>query len=97
MSEKKNKQATAGTKKANEPRVANAVTSRPAPKRTKYDLVAVGVCPHDNAKLGDEIRGRGVGVTRNCEKCGHRWYLNMKIKTCKCITCSSNKRKGGEK
>ena len=62
-------------------------------KRSNFDQVAVGVCPHDSAKLGDEIRGSGIGVTRACTKCGHIWYLNKKIRTTKCQTCSADKRK----
>ena len=96
MSEKEKAQATTGTKKATEPKVASAVKSQPAPKRTKYDLVAVGVCPHDNAKLGDEIHGRGIGVIRVCVECGHAWYINKKIRTCKCLTCSGAKRNAVE-
>jgi hypothetical protein len=66
-------------------------------KRSNFDLVAAGVCPHDNARLGDEIRGSGVGVTRVCESCGHKWYLNRKIRTCKCLTCSGARRNTTER
>jgi len=76
MSKTKTTQATIGSKKAAEPQVVNAVASEKIEKRTNFDLVAVGVCPHDDDKLGDETRGRGVGVTRVCEKCGHTWYIN---------------------
>ena len=62
-------------------------------KRSNFDQVASSICPHDGAKLGDEIRGKGIGVTRVCESCQHRWYLNKKIKTCKCLSCSVDKRK----
>ena len=59
-------------------------------KRTNFDLVALGTCSHDNARLGDEIRDHGVGVTRVCEACSHTWYINKKIRTCKCLTCLCN-------
>jgi hypothetical protein len=41
--------------------------------------------------LGDEVTGKGAGVTRICSSCGHKWYLNRKIHACKCQTCSANK------
>jgi len=97
MSKTKTTQATIGSKKAAEPQVVNAVASEKIEKRTNFDLVAVGVCPHDDDKLGDETRGRGVGVTRVCEKCGHTWYINKKIRTCKCLTCSGARRKSAER
>jgi hypothetical protein len=62
-------------------------------KRSNFDLVALGVCPHCDAKLGDEVHTTGSGVIRTCEKCQHRWYLNRKIRTTKCQTCASVKRK----
>ena len=65
-------------------------------KRSNFDQVAGGVCPHDSAKLGDEIAGKGVGITRVCTKCGHIWYLNKRIRTCKCQTCSASKRSTGK-
>jgi hypothetical protein len=65
-------------------------------KRSNFDQVAGGVCPHDGAKLADEVAGKGVGVTRVCTKCRHTWYLNRKIKTCKCQTCSASKRSTGK-
>jgi hypothetical protein len=45
-----------------------------------------------DAKLLDETRTSGIGVTRVCEACGHQWYINKKIKTCKCLTCRTWKR-----
>jgi len=60
---------------------------------SNFDLVARGKCPHDNAKLGDEIVGRKVGITRVCSKCKHVWYLNRKIHTCACRTCVAKKQK----
>jgi len=63
-------------------------------KVSKFDLVAQGKCPHDKSKLGDEIAGKKVGVTRICSKCGHVWYLNRKIHTCAYRTCQ--KAKGGK-
>lgn len=62
-------------------------------KVSNFDLVAQGVCPHDKASLGDEVAGKGVGITRTCSKCGHVWYFNRKIKTCACRTCVADKQK----
>jgi hypothetical protein len=73
--------------------LANTKQQPSTKRRSNFDQVVVGVCPHDSAKLGDEITGRGVGVTRECTKCHHIWYLNKKIRTCKCLTCSADKRK----
>ena len=39
--------------------------------KSNFDSVAQGKCPHDNAKLRDEVVGRKVGVTRVCSKCKH--------------------------
>lgn len=64
-------------------------------KTSNFELVASGKCPHDGANLGDEVAGKKVGITRTCTNCGHAWYLNHKIRTCKCATCSAIKRKGG--
>jgi hypothetical protein len=86
-----------GSKKAIEPAVLNGEILPSTTKRSNFDLVAAGVCPHDNARLGDEIRGSGVGVTRVCESCGHKWYLNRKIRTCKCLTCSGASRNTTER
>lgn len=61
---------------------------------SNFDLVAQGKCPHDKSKLGDEVDGRKVGITRVCSKCKHVWYLNRKIHTCACRTCQ--KAKGGK-
>lgn len=65
-------------------------------KRSNFDLVASGVCPHDNAKLRELEKTSGVGVYRTCVECKHRWYLNKKIRTCKCLPCSESKRKVGK-
>jgi len=62
-------------------------------KVSNFDLVAQGKCPHDGAKFGDEVAGKGDGVTRTCTKYGHVWYLNRKIHTCACRTCVANKQK----
>jgi hypothetical protein len=87
------KQKALGTKKATTPKSTSSKPQVVTKRRTNFDLVAVGVCPHDNEKLGNEIRGSGVGVTRTCEKCAHVWYINTKIKTCKCLSCSVERRK----
>lgn len=65
--------------------------------KSNFDLVAQGNCPHDNAKLGDEVAGRKVGITRTCKKCKHVWYLNRQIHTCACRTCVSDKQKAKKK
>ncbi len=83
---------TVGSKKLVKPRILNGEILPSTKRQGNFDLVAAGVCPHDGAKLGDKIRGSGIGVTRVCETCGHRWYLNTKIKTCKCLTCGKQKR-----
>jgi len=62
-------------------------------KVSNFDLVAQGKCPHDGAKLGDEVVGKKVGVTRVCSKCKHVWYLNRQIHTCACRTCVTSKQK----
>jgi hypothetical protein len=80
------------TKKALIPK---KTVTKPVPstgKRSNFDLVAGGVCPHDSAKLLDAVACKGVGVIRACSKCQHTWYLNRKIRTTKCQTCASSKR-----
>jgi integrase/recombinase XerC len=62
-------------------------------KRTNFQMVAVGACPHDNAELLPQIRTKGEGAKTTCSKCGHTWYINKKIRTCKCLTCSATKEK----
>jgi hypothetical protein len=59
---------------------------------SNFNLVAQGKCPHDNAKLGDEVAGKKIGITRVCSKCKHVWYLNRKIHTCACRTCQKGKK-----
>ena len=75
---------TAKSEKAAAPLLVNAPLVPSQRKRTNFDLVTAGLCPHDNSQLGDAIRGNGVGVTRVCETCGHTWYIHKKIRTCKC-------------
>jgi hypothetical protein len=62
-------------------------------KVSNFDLVAQGKCPHDKSKLGDEVAGKGEGITRTCKKCHHVWYLNHKVHTCACRTCQKAKRR----
>ena len=97
MTKTMTKHTTTGSKKAAEPNVVNVELSPKAVKHTNFDLVAVGICPHDKERLGEEVRGRGVGVTRTCEACGHTWYINKKIRTFKCLTCSGSKRNTTER
>ena len=91
------KLTTLGSKKVVEPKILNGKLLLSTKRQGNFDIVAAGVCPHDDDKLGDEIRGRGVGVTRTCETCGHIWYLNRKIRTCKCLTCYGTKRNSKER
>ena len=74
------------------PKHTNTKTQDQPTRRTNFNLVTVGLCPHDQAKLSDEIQGKGVGLSRTCSSCKHIWYLNTKIRTCKCITCSMERR-----
>jgi len=80
------------SKKATKAVKIDKKTSAKTKKMSNFDLVTGGTCPHDGARLGDEIHGRGVGVTRTCETCEHCWYLNAAIRTCKCLTCGTLKR-----
>ena len=66
-------------------------------KVSNFDLVARGKCPHDDAKLGDEVVGRKIGITRVCSKCKHVWYLNRQIHTCACRTCVASKQNDKKK
>ena len=93
MVKTKTNKANTGSKKVTTTKTPNTKSLVSIKKRTNFDLVAAGMCPHDSDKLGNEIRGRGAGVTYACDTCNHRWYLNTKIKTCKCLTCSTDKRK----
>ena len=81
------KKAEVKQKKANKTKVEQDTVSN-------FDLVAQGKCPHDGARVGDEVAGRKVGITRVCYKCKHVWYLNRQIHTCVCRTCQ--KTKGGK-
>ena len=89
------KRIVLGMKTGTTPEQRNSQQDQPE-KRTNFEMVAVGVCPHDNAKLGDEVHGHGVGVTRICETYGHIWYINKKIRACKCLTCHGSARKSME-
>ena len=82
---------TTGSKKAAEPQWLNAELSESMGKRTNFDLVAVGVCPHDESSLSAPVLTKGAGEKATCVDCGHTWYINKKIKTCKCLTCSAAK------
>ena len=91
------KQATVGSKKAAEPVVVNEVVSEPAEKRTKFQMVAAGVCPHDEAPLLQPVKTKGVGLKLDCSQCGHTWYINKRIKTCGCLTCRGARRRSVER
>jgi hypothetical protein len=90
MAKKNTNAATVGTKKTAEQQVE---LSPATGKRSNFDLVSAGTCPHDGARLGNEMRGRGIGVKLSCGRCHHAWYLNRKIKTTKCLSCSGERRK----
>ena len=87
---------TTGSKKAAEPQRLNAELSESIGKRTNFDLVAVGVCPHDESSLSAPVSTKGTGMKATCVDCGHTWYINKKIRTCKCLTCSGAKRNSAE-
>jgi protein-arginine kinase activator protein McsA len=88
---------TVGSKKAVVLQAVNAVTSQQPEKRSKFQMVAAGVCPHDGASLLEPVRTKGVGFKAVCSQCGHTWYLNKKIKTCGCLTCKGAKRNSTER
>jgi len=79
------------SKKAAEPQRLNAESSESIGKRTNFDLVAVGACPHDESSLSAPVSTKGTGMKATCVDCGHTWYINKKIRTCKCLTCSAAK------
>ena len=60
-------------------------------KEPKFSMVDRGLCPHDDTALEDEVAGHGDGVKRKCTSCQHVWYLNRRIRTCKCLTCGKQK------
>lgn len=63
-------------------------------KVSNFDNVDNGICPHcQQETLAKEVAGKGDGVTRTCTKCQHKWYLNRKIRTCKCLTCPKGEKK----
>jgi transcription elongation factor Elf1 len=77
-------------------------------KVSNFDLVDGGACPHcmtnrqsitledalNNAYTLDvEVQGKGDGVTRTCKNCGHKWYLNRIIHTCKCLSCPKGEKR----
>ena len=84
---------TTGSKKAAEQQRLNAEVLPTKVKRTNFDLVAVGVCPHDESSLSAPFSTKGAGEKATCVDCGHTWYINKKIRTCKCLTCSAAKEK----
>ena len=82
-----------GTKKAVEPKILNSETLPSAKRQGNIDQVAAGVCPHEGSALSLPIPTKGSGEKATCSKCGHTWYINKKIRTCKCLTCSAAKEK----
>ena len=48
--------------------------------------------PYGDPPFDNEAAAKGEGVTRTCSACGHKWYLNRKIHTYKCLTCSRDKK-----
>ena len=91
------KQATTGSKKAAGKTATNSKTLETKGHRTNFDLVAVGVCPHCKSKLEKPIETKGTGQRLKCQSCQHIWYLNQAIKTCKCLTCSTERRNNPNK
>jgi hypothetical protein len=87
------KLTTVGMKKDVKPKIINGEVFISTTKRKDFDLVMAGICPHCRGNLGDEIRGSGVGVTRTCESCHHRWYLHKRIKRTRCLDCFSEQRR----
>jgi len=59
------------SKKAAEPQRLNAESSESMVKRTNFQMVAGGVCLHDNASLLEPVKTKGVGMKAVCSKCGH--------------------------
>jgi hypothetical protein len=83
-------------------KVVNNELLPPTTKLSKFDQVAAGTCPHCSGRLGNEVRGSGIGVTRECSQCHHVWYFYKRGDStgCKCLTCSAEERKrsaGGRK
>ena len=97
MNKTETKLATLGSKKAAEQHSLNAVALTTTLKRTNFQMVAVGVCPHDEASLLEPVKTKGVGMKAVCSKCGHTWYINKKIKTYGCLTCKGTKRNSTER
>ena len=59
---------------------------------SRFSEVARGECPHCDARLDDEVaclNGYGVGATRTCSSCEHKWYLNRFNHRCGCFTCKT--------
>ena len=85
-------QPTKSKKAASQQRL-NAGISESMGKRTNFDLVVAGVCPHDESSLSAPVSTKGSGEKATCVDCGHTWYINKKIRTCKCLTCSDAREK----
>ena len=92
MTIKETKLAVAGSKKAMEAHVANSVTLERKEQRTKFQQVAAGVCPYDQASLLEPVKTKSVGIKFTCSQCGHTWYINKKMKTCGCLMCKGTRR-----
>jgi len=75
------------TKKETKGRPTNIELCNTSGKRSNFDLIAVGTCPHCGGSLGSEVPTAGRGAKRQCSSCGQIWYLNRKIRTCKCVPC----------
>jgi hypothetical protein len=91
------KPAIVGSKKAVEAQVVNVPILEETEKRTKYQQVTAGNCPHDQASLLEPVKTKGVGIKLTCSQCGHTWYINKKIKTCGCLTCKGTRRSSMER
>jgi hypothetical protein len=93
MSKIETKLANLGSNTPSTPMSMNSKSFTSTSKREDFDLVVAGTCPHCRGHLGKEIRGRGAGVNLICKKCGHRWYLNRRIKRTRCLTCFAEQRR----
>ena len=92
-------QTIAKSRKASTEVSVNSMTLVMTATRAYFDLVQAGVCPHCHGSFGKEQRSKGVGVTRTCSVCQHRWYVHRKLKRTRCLDCYAKQRRnnGGTK
>ena len=97
MTVEETKRVTVGSKEAVETKTLNSDILSLTKRQGNFYLVAAGVCPHCSGRLGGEVRTSGIGIKRTCDSCGHIWYLNKRIRTCKCLTCYGTRRNETER